>query len=335
LTYLRAFAREHIDPSHFRFGAEVRDYRLRDSTHWSVTLASGEMLSTKAVIVCTGLYWEPQVPPSAFQAAPQSWIHSRDFTPRSIRSGDRVCVVGAGNSSADVAVSAYRAGAEVWLRWRGVPWLVPSFLDGCPTDTLPLELEGIPTCMWGAATQHQLASKAMPTTQRVAGIVGDTMPAGLPYESPTITSDRLLTLLLDHDRVHVTPLRASPPPVDLTVYCTGYAKPRGTTGLARPGIGLDPTRVVSTSLPGLFVVGNVMTEGGGFGIFSRMAQVVSGLIVTQLRDRREYHRTLARLAVWKPDLLWGLRRPSPASGLVYSEALLYALNHVGELGVSA
>jgi hypothetical protein len=330
LAYLRAFARAHLDPSHFRFGAEVRDFVLRDASHWCVTLTSGEILSSRAVVLCTGLYWEPYVPASASEAA-GSWVHSRDFAPRSIRSGDRVCVVGAGNSCADVAVSAYRAGAELWLRWRGVPWLVPSFLDGCPTDTLPLDLEGIPTCMWGAATQHQLAVKAMPSTRRVAEIAGEAMPTGLPYESPTITSDRLLALLLDRDRVHLAPLHAPPPPVDLTVYCTGYAKPRGITGLARQGIGLDPTRVISTSLPGLFVVGNVSTEGGGFGIFSRMAQVVSALAVTQIRDSRQYHRTLARLAVWKPNLLWGLRRPSPTSALVYSQALLHALDRVGEL----
>jgi Flavin-binding monooxygenase-like len=327
LAYLRRYAEEHLDSEYLRLGDEAVDFSPGRAGGWRIRLRSGEVLRAEAVVICTGLYRAPFVPAQRMKTKTGSWVHSRDFTPRLVRRGDRVRVVGAGNSSADVALSAHRAGAEVWLQWQSVPWLLPSFIGDRPADTVDFDFDRVPRALRGHAAQLRLTERAEGTRERLATALGGAVPDGLPYEAATITGDRLADLLLaSPDGVHVSPHQGPAPPCDLTVYCTGYAKPGGRTGLARRGIDRDPLGIAATSLPGLYFVGNVKTEGGGFGVFSRTAEVVAALI-SHRRRHRSHQRLLAALDSWRPDFLWGLRR-APGSDLVYSEALFHALGRM-------
>ena len=92
---------------------------------WRVDTSSGE-IQTRAVILATGNYRTPTIPP---------WPGLSQFTGEVVHSGnfrnawpfrDRdVLVVGAGNSAADIAVQLANNGARrIWLAVRTPPHLV-------------------------------------------------------------------------------------------------------------------------------------------------------------------------------------------------------------------
>jgi hypothetical protein len=260
-------------------------------------------------------------------AAPRT-LHSRDFRPSGVSAGDRVHVVGAGNSAADVAMSALRAGAEVWLEWPRVPWLVPRFVGTVPTDAVSLDLDRVLVSVRGLTSQRRLAALSAGSAARIAAVEHGAMPRGLPYQGPTITGDCIASLLHERERVFLCPVHGRRPMFDLTVLCTGYLRPNGPTGLGRDGIERDATGTVSTSHPGLYFVGDVNTESGGFDLYSRMAGVVAAFISARQADVERHATYLHALAGWSPDLCWGLRRPSSTSTLMYAQALGQALDEL-------
>jgi putative flavoprotein involved in K+ transport len=107
---------------------------------WLVDTSSGT-IRTPAVVLATGRYRTPLVPP---------WPGLGRFTGELVHSGDfrnawpfrdrDVLVVGAGNSAADIAVQLADDGArKVWLSVRTPPHLVPRAMGPIPSD-LFLEL---------------------------------------------------------------------------------------------------------------------------------------------------------------------------------------------------
>jgi putative flavoprotein involved in K+ transport len=107
---------------------------------WLIDTSSGE-IHTPAVVLATGRYHTPDVPP---------WPGLEDFTGELVHSGDfrnawpfrgrDVLVVGAGNSAADIAVQlADNGAAKVWLAVRTPPHLVRRAMGPIPSD-LFLEL---------------------------------------------------------------------------------------------------------------------------------------------------------------------------------------------------
>jgi cation diffusion facilitator CzcD-associated flavoprotein CzcO len=107
---------------------------------WRLDTSSGE-IRTRAIILATGNYRTPIVPP---------WPGLSQFTGEVVHSGnfrsawpfrDRdVLVVGAGNSAADIAVQLANNGARrIWLAVRTPPHLVRRAIGPLPSDVL-LEL---------------------------------------------------------------------------------------------------------------------------------------------------------------------------------------------------
>ena len=83
------------------------------SNRWSVTLDNGEIRFYRAVIVATGHHWDKRWPhfPGEFNG---TVIHSRDYrTPEPFR-GQRVLVVGIGNTGVDVACEMGRNAAAAF-----------------------------------------------------------------------------------------------------------------------------------------------------------------------------------------------------------------------------
>lgn len=320
-NYLRDFS-GGFSRSRLRLGRRVKSCAPARRGGWRVVLEDGEPIEARAVVCCTGLFWHPFVPMAKRQSCHGPWVHSKDFRGRELREGERVLIIGGGNSAADVALCAMRRGAEVWIEFRTLPWLLPRYVRGEPWDRVARPLGG--GLGDGLELQRSLAHDAADSMVRLRRLAGGPGPEALPYASATIVGMDLLEALERREGAHLA--GGADPHFDLTVFATGYL---GPDLLLEPRFGrvqLDPTATVAVSHPGLYFAGRLITEAGGFGTFSHAAAAIARLIG---RDAENGHRPGVP-ASWRPDLLQGMvPAPGARQRLVYSRALVCALAALG------
>ena len=110
-TYIESYAREHGHYEIIRFETGVVSVvpvatdRPVGSAGWTVTLDTGERIDYDGVFVANGHLWDPNVPdvPGTFTG---KQIHSGSYRNTGDLEGERLLVVGAGNSGCDLAVDA-------------------------------------------------------------------------------------------------------------------------------------------------------------------------------------------------------------------------------------
>jgi putative flavoprotein involved in K+ transport len=115
-------------------GCEVNNIE-RSANGWLVGTSSGE-IRTPAVVLATGKYHTPVVPPwPGLDEFTGELVHSGHFRNAWPFAGRDVLVVGAGNSAADIAVQLAENGArKVWLAVRTPPHLVRRAIGLVPSD---------------------------------------------------------------------------------------------------------------------------------------------------------------------------------------------------------
>ncbi len=141
-AYIEAYARAHGHYEIIRFDTAVESVvpivtdRPVGAAGWTVTLSTGERIDYDGVFVANGHLWDPYVPdvPGAF-TGPQ--IHSGSYRNTDDISGERVLVVGAGNSGCDLAVDVaqHRYDVDIVIRW-GVHFQ-PKAYFGVPRQQVP------------------------------------------------------------------------------------------------------------------------------------------------------------------------------------------------------
>ncbi|GAB16985.1 putative flavin-containing monooxygenase [Gordonia effusa NBRC 100432] len=137
LSYLESYVEHFGLGDSIEFGTEVARVSPVDdngSAGWLVELSSGETRCYRAVAIANGHYWQRNIPdyPGEFTGRQ---LHSKDYKrPEDFGSGDRVLVVGAGNSASDIAVeaSATYGAADISMR-RGY-WFIPKTIFGIPSS---------------------------------------------------------------------------------------------------------------------------------------------------------------------------------------------------------
>lgn len=112
--YLEAYAQRFDLPVR----SSVRATRVsRSGSGFSVETSHG-VLQCDRVVIATGGYSRPVVPPFATEVAPEiRQLHSSAYKNPSQLKGT-VLVVGAGNSGAEIALEAVRSGHQAWLSGR-------------------------------------------------------------------------------------------------------------------------------------------------------------------------------------------------------------------------
>jgi cation diffusion facilitator CzcD-associated flavoprotein CzcO len=165
VEYLREYASRHaLD---VRTGRAVERID-RDGDRWAVRV-DGEDVRARRVVVATGYSNVPYLPgwPGVFAG---EIVHSADYRRGDPYRGQRVLVVGAGNSGGEIAIDVARAGAsEVLLSVRTPPAVVRR-------DTL-----GVPSQLLGIASTHLpvgAVDRIAVTLRRVA--FGELATLGLP-----------------------------------------------------------------------------------------------------------------------------------------------------------
>jgi len=133
LQYLESYADHFGVRPHVRFRSEVQRVEPLADGRWQVTLASGEQRSYRVVIVANGHLWAPRAPRFNGHFAGQVQ-HSHHYRTAAPFEGQRVLVVGIGNSGVDIAVDVCRHASRVCLSTRRGAWLMPKYIMGIPTD---------------------------------------------------------------------------------------------------------------------------------------------------------------------------------------------------------
>lgn len=134
LEYLKDYARHFgLEP---RFGAEVSGVRPA-GPGWTVTHSQGTETAA-AVVLATGLAGQPHRPAwPGLEGFPGPVLHASEYrNPQGLR-GERLLVVGFGNSGGEIALDLAEAGRAVDLVVRG------------PVNLLPRELFGVPIVSFG------------------------------------------------------------------------------------------------------------------------------------------------------------------------------------------
>ena len=149
-AYIESYAREHGHYEIIRFGTTVASVEpiatdaAPGSRGWTVTLGTGERIDYDGVFVANGHLWDQKVPsyPGSFAG---KQLHSGSFRNTDDLVGDRVLVVGAGNSGADIAadVAQHRIDVDIVIReglqfqpksYFGVPRAQVGFLADFSAD---------------------------------------------------------------------------------------------------------------------------------------------------------------------------------------------------------
>jgi Flavin-binding monooxygenase-like len=138
LAYFTDYASAFRLEPHIRLGARVGHCALGGDGRWTVrVVANGETRAERfdSLLVCTGHHREAFVPtyPGRFTGR---IVHSSAYKRPDPFRGQRVLVVGAGNSAADIAVDVARVTSRTALSMREGTWFVPKLMLGRPIDVV-------------------------------------------------------------------------------------------------------------------------------------------------------------------------------------------------------
>jgi putative flavoprotein involved in K+ transport len=233
-----------------RSGVTVCAVERRPDGSYRLTTTTGDILADDVVVAC-GVEQRPRVPDVSGKLDPGiRQLHSSDYRyPGQLLLGP-VLVVGAGQSGADIALEAVRAGHETWLSGRAVPE-VP-----VPFGSRRLRV-GLPV-LWFLAN-HVLTVRT-PVGRRMQQALRQGAPAPLLrvrradlaaggvhlVEARTVGADDGRPVLADGTVLDVANV----------VWCTGF---RQESGLVRPDVtgedGYPRGEGVVDGCPGLYYVG--------------------------------------------------------------------------------
>ncbi|MHA3723442.1 flavin-containing monooxygenase [Leucobacter sp. HY1910] len=142
VAYLESYAREKGLYDVINFNTTVEAVRPLPadgpvgSAGWRVTLSSGESADYDGVFVGNGHLWDQKVPhvPGNFSG---KQIHSGSYQNTADIAGDRVLVVGVGNSGCDLAVDAAQHQFQVDVVMRDGTHFQPKMYFGVPRQEVP------------------------------------------------------------------------------------------------------------------------------------------------------------------------------------------------------
>ncbi|XP_045694700.1 dimethylaniline monooxygenase [N-oxide-forming] 1-like [Phyllostomus hastatus] len=244
LEYLKMYANHFNLLKCIQFKTKVCSVTKRpDFTvtgQWDVvTLREGRQESTvfDAVMVCTGLLTDPNLPLDSFPGINTfkgQYFHSRQYKHPDIFKDKRVLVIGAGNSGADIAVEASHVAKKVFLSTTGGAWVISRVCDsGLPWDMVfttrfqSMFRNSLPTPVvtwWMARKMNSWFNHAnyglvpKDRTQLKEYVINDELPG-------RIITGRVLIKPSVKEVKEDSVIFCGPPeeqPIDIIVFATGY-----------------------------------------------------------------------------------------------------------------
>jgi cation diffusion facilitator CzcD-associated flavoprotein CzcO len=151
VDYMVAYARKHgIQPE---LGQRVTAIEPRQDrgAPWQVLLADGRAISANHVVVATGANRQPRAPKLPGNGVFQGrLLHSRSYRNATPFTGQRVLVVGMGNTGAEIALDLAEHGVRAALSVRSPVNIVRRDVLGRPTQLSSIMLSKLPTALGDA-----------------------------------------------------------------------------------------------------------------------------------------------------------------------------------------
>lgn len=318
LEYLRAYADTFELNEHIQFNTTVQRVEPVDGL-WQVTLA-GETAPRmfRGVVVANGHHSVPRTHDYPGEFAGRI-IHSREYKTPDILLGQRVLVVGAGNSGCDIAVEAAQHADATYLSMRRGYHFLPKFLHGRPIDICGENMHRWRWPLW----LQRWASSIM-----VKIALGRPQRYGLPapdhrlFESHPIVNSQLL-YYVGHGRIQVVPgierllgdrvrlTDGREVAVDLIVLAIGYHirfpfldERLILDDAGRPKLFLNAFHPEHDNF---FVAGLLQPNSGLWGLVDYQAQLMTAYLIAQQRDERTADWFREQIRTARPDLKHGMR----------------------------
>jgi dimethylaniline monooxygenase (N-oxide forming) len=136
-TYLKAYA-DHFDVSRrIRFHTRVTDVRpaptyTAERPRWQIETDTGAVDEYDTVIVASGHLSTPDDVPMLRDGFKGEYLHSHHYKDPALYASKRVCVVGVGNSSCDIASDLCTTAERTVLVGRSTPLIIPKLIFGRP-----------------------------------------------------------------------------------------------------------------------------------------------------------------------------------------------------------
>jgi hypothetical protein len=315
--YILGFAADHSLGSHIAFNTEVTRARpLGDG--WEVITADDGRYRYDAVIVANGHLWDPFVPkyPGRFEGRT---LHSAEYRNAGDLEGDRVLVVGAGNSGCDLAVDAAQAGRETHVSVRQGLVFQPKTLFGRPRSELPL-LGRLPIRLQERVTRALIdVSLGPPERYRLPA------PAtrNLQRNRPVVNGQ--LMHFIHHGRVHVASgierfdgrdvhfTDGTTRTFDTIVFATGFkvTLPFLDPALLEWADGV-PLRVAGMTVPvgleRLYFVGLAAPRGPQLPVYSAQAKLIAKFLTADQPVAGRFENPEARIDIPRHEWQRGMDR---------------------------
>ena len=272
-------------------GVTVKQLRP-EPDHWDVDTGDGSHRARR-VVMATGYTRVPQWPNIAGMAtAPRPILHSSQYHSPDSLPGQRILVIGIGNSGAEIAMDLSQAGRDVTVSVRGGVNVVPRQIAGIPIATVNKASSVLPR-----ALAERLAQWTM--QRRYGDLPGRGLPA-LPYSAQCQMTEHQSVPLIDigtielirQGRIAVAPAIEAidgslvrftderEAEYDQIVAATGY-RPRLDEFLAADAL-LDPEGTPRVSgqqvMPGLFLCGFRVSPRGMLYEIGREASAIADQI---------------------------------------------------------
>lgn len=261
---------------------------LRRSSHgWAAVTADGGRVEGSSAVVCTGIVANPRVPQIEGRDAYRgTLIHAVDYRRPDPYVGQRVLVVGVGNSGGEIGSELARAGARVTMLVRSGAHVVPLSIGGVPIQYLSSIVRKLPR-----AAQEFVVAQVGRITERRRGAPVIPRPAHSPLDAIPVIGFHLVDAIRSGQASlqlgeisRLTPEGATftdgtSAPFDAIILATGYAPAIGMLGTlvtrdAR-GFAMRRDRVTSADQPGLYFVGHNYDATGGLANIARDARIVA------------------------------------------------------------
>ena len=229
-AYFQGYADHFGVTEHIRFGTEVLAAEPLPGDRWALRWQEEGQehdATFDALVVANGHHWKPRMPayPGHFTGR---ILHSHDYKRAAPFAGQRVLVIGGGNSACDVAVETARVSAATDLSWRRGYWIVPKFIFGLPADVVAERTRWLPRAVRGWLNARLLRVLQGPNARY--GLPEPDHPFGATH--PTVNSELLYAVRHGHigarrdiaryegRTVHFTD--GTQAEYDTIIACTGY-----------------------------------------------------------------------------------------------------------------
>lgn len=271
VAYLEAYAQAFRVP--LMTDAHVTVAR-REQSGWIVRLDRGDELRARSLVFATGIVanpYEPTIPGRERYGG--RVLHSVAYRRPEPFVGQRVLVVGAGNSAGEIAAELAASGAEVTISVRSGARAVPRALLGVPIQYVAVALNPLPR-------------RARQAIQRLTARAGELVrgPTPLPPPPPDKCSDipligfhlvdalragriRLETGIAGFSATGAVFEEGGEDRFDVVILATGFRAAlgplAGSIRLDRCGFAVRRDRVADADLPDLYFVGHNYDARGG------------------------------------------------------------------------